>query len=149
MTSGQTVAVKPKQIRLVHQVDSKKWQAHYKFENLKMWFRRCTDTANVKEAIKIAERLWMKAAFDFDEGSPVISRNFKPMAYAVLARMSAVIAAGTAKPCTPAPTSMPGCWRCQAHWHCTNRLACGPKRCDCDICGLTGLAAYAAGDLDA
>ncbi len=48
VTSGQTVAVKPEQIRLVHQVDSKKWQAHYKFENLKTWFRRCTDTANVK-----------------------------------------------------------------------------------------------------
>jgi len=70
VTSGQTVAVKPKQIRLVHQVYSKKWQAHYKFENFKMWFRRCTDTANVKEAIKIAERLWMKAAFDFLRGQP-------------------------------------------------------------------------------
>ena len=98
--SVQTVVVKPEQIRLVRRDDSKKWQAHYKLENVKTWFRRSTDTANVKEAAKIAERLWMKATFDFEEGRPVISRKFKPVAQVVLARMEAEIAAGTAKPST-------------------------------------------------
>ena len=97
-TSTETIIVKPELIRLVRRDDSKKWQAHYKLENLKTWFRRSTDTANVKEAAKIAERMWMKATFDHEEGRPVISRKFKPVAEVVLHRLEAEIAAGTAKP---------------------------------------------------
>ena len=96
--SVQTVVVKPEQIRLVRRGDSKKWQAHYKLGGIKTWFRRSTDTANVKEAAKIAERLWMKATFDFEEGRPVISKKFKPVAEVVLHRLEAEITAGTAKP---------------------------------------------------
>ena len=81
---NETIVVKPELIRLVRRDDSKKWQAHYKLENLKTWFRRSTDTANVKEAAKIAERMWMKATFDLEEGRPVISRKFKPVAEVVL-----------------------------------------------------------------
>ena len=95
---NETIIVKPELIRLVRRFDSKKWQAHYKLENLKTWFRRSTDTANVKEAAKIAERMWMKATFDLEEGRPVISRKFKPVAEVVLHRLEAEIAAGTAKP---------------------------------------------------
>ena len=65
---NETIVVKPELIRLVRRDDSKKWQAHYKLENLKTWFRRSTDTANAKEAAKIAERMWMKATFDLEEG---------------------------------------------------------------------------------
>ena len=43
---NETIVVKPELIRLVRRDDSKKWQAHYKLENLKTWFRRSTDTAN-------------------------------------------------------------------------------------------------------
>ena len=75
---NETIVVKPELIRLVRRDDSKKWQAHYKLESLKTWFRRSTDTANVKEAAKIAERMWMKATFDLEEGRPVISRNGIP-----------------------------------------------------------------------
>ena len=96
--ASETVIVKPELIRLVRRDDSKKWQAHYKLENLKTWFRRSTDTANVKEASKIAERMWMKATFDLEEGRPVTSRKFKPVAEIVLHRLEAEIAAGTAKP---------------------------------------------------
>ena len=96
--ASQTVIVKPELIRLVRRDDSKKWQAHYKLENLKTWFRRSTDTANVKEAARIAERMWMKATFDLEEGRPVTSRKFKPVAEIVLHRLEAEIAAGTAKP---------------------------------------------------
>ena len=95
---NETIVVKPELIRLVRRDDSKKWQAHYKLESLKTWFRRSTDTANVKEAAKIAERMWMKATFDLEEGRPVISRKFKPVAEVVLHRLEAEIAAGTAKP---------------------------------------------------
>ena len=42
----------------------------------------------------------MKATLDHEEGRPVISRRFKPVAEVVLARMEAEIAAGTAKPST-------------------------------------------------
>jgi hypothetical protein len=94
----ETVVVKPELIRLVRRDDSKKWQAHYKLDNLKTWFRRSTDTADIKEATKIAERMWMKATFDFEEGRPVTSRKFKPVAEIVLHRLEAEIAAGTAKP---------------------------------------------------
>ena len=93
--ASETVVVKPELIRLVRRDDSKKWQAHYKLENLKTWFRRSTDTANVKEASKIAERMWMKATFDFEEGRPITSKKFKPVAEIVLHRLEAAIAAGT------------------------------------------------------
>jgi len=55
--ASETIVVKPELIRLVRRDDSKKWQAHYKLENLKTWFRRSTDTADLKEASKIAERM--------------------------------------------------------------------------------------------
>ena len=96
--ASQTIILKPELIRLVRRGDSRKWQAHYKLDKVKTWFRVTTDTANVKEAGMIAERLWMKATFDFEAGRPVISRRFKPVAEVVLYRLEAEIAAGTAKP---------------------------------------------------
>ena len=96
--ASQTIILKPELIRLVRRGDSRKWQAHYKLDKVKTWFRVTTDTANVKEAGKVAERLWMKATFDFEAGRPVISRKFKPVAEVVLHRLEAEIAAGTAKP---------------------------------------------------
>ena len=96
--STETIVIKPELIRLVRRFDSKKWQAHYKLEGIKNWFRRSTDTANVKEASKIAERMWMKATFDHEEGRPVISKKFRPVAEVVLHRLQAEIAAETAKP---------------------------------------------------
>jgi len=38
--TSETVIVKPELIRLVRRLDSKKWQAHYKLEKVKTWFRR-------------------------------------------------------------------------------------------------------------
>ena len=70
--------LKPELIRLVRRGDSKKWQVHYKLEGIKKWFRRSTDTPDIKEATRIAERMWMKATFDHEEGRPVISKKFKP-----------------------------------------------------------------------
>ena len=96
--STETVVVKPELIRLVRRGDSKKWQAHYKLDALKTWVRRSTNTADVKEATRIAERLWMKATFDQEDGRPVISRRFKPVAEVVLRRLDAEILAATAKP---------------------------------------------------
>ncbi len=78
--------------------DSKKWQVHYKLDGVKTWFRRSADTADVKEATKIAERMWMKATFDHEEGRPVTSKKFKPVAEIVLRRLEEQIKAGTARP---------------------------------------------------
>ena len=94
----ETVVVKPELIRLVRRVDSKKWQVHYKLENVKTWFRRSTDSTDIKEATKIAERLWMKATFDHEEGRPITSKKFKNVSDIVLRRLQDEIEAGTAKP---------------------------------------------------
>jgi hypothetical protein len=94
----ETIVIKPELIRLVRRFDSKKWQAHYKLEGIKNWFRRSTDSSNVREAARIAERMWMKATFDHEEGRPVISKKFRPVAEVVLHRLQAEIAAETAKP---------------------------------------------------
>ena len=96
--STETVIVKPELIRLVRRADSKKWQVHYKIENFKTWFRRSTDTTDVKEAARIAERIWMKATFDHEEGRPITSKKFKNVAEIVLRRLLDEISAGTAKP---------------------------------------------------
>ena len=84
IVSNESIVVKPEQIRLVRRDDSKKWQVHYKLDGVKTWFRRSSDTADVKEASRIAERMWMKATFDHEEGRPVISKKFKPVAEVVL-----------------------------------------------------------------
>ena len=81
-------------------MDSKKWQVHYKLDGIKTWFRQSTDTADVKAAAAIAERMWMKATFDHEAGRPVISKKFKPVAEMVLHRLDAEIKAGTARPST-------------------------------------------------
>jgi integrase len=93
----ETVVIKPELIRLVRRADSKKWQAHYKLDGIKTWFRRSTDCSDVKEAARIAERMWMKATFDHEEGRPVISKKFKPVAEIVLRKLEEEIKAGTAK----------------------------------------------------
>ena len=78
--------------------DSKKWQVHYKIDGIKAWFRRSLDTTDVKEAARLAERLWMKATFDHEEGRPIISKKFKPVAQIVLSRLEAHVKAETARP---------------------------------------------------
>jgi integrase len=93
----ETVVIKPELIRLVRRADSKKWQVHYKLVGIKTWFRRSTDCSDVKEATRIAERMWMKATFDHEEGRPVISKKFKPVAEIVLRKLEEEIKAGTAK----------------------------------------------------
>ena len=97
---SETIVVKPELIRLVRRGDSKKWQVHYKLDGIKTWFRRSSDTADVKAASAIAERMWMKATFDHEAGRPVISKKFKPVAEMVLHRLDAEIKAGTARPST-------------------------------------------------
>ena len=93
-----THVVKPERIRLVRRDDSKKWQVHYKLDGIKTWFRRASNTDDLDKATAVAERMYMKAVFDMEEGRPVISRKFKPVAQLVLQRLEAEIKAGTAKP---------------------------------------------------
>ena len=98
VVSTESVVIRPEQIRLVRRPDSKKWQVHYKLDGIKSWFRRSADTADVQEATKIAERMWMKATFDHEEGRPVTSKKFKPVAEIVLRRLEEQIKEGTARP---------------------------------------------------
>ena len=93
-----TVVVKPEFIRLVRRENSKKWQVHYKIDGVKTWFRKSVQTTDVDKAALLAERMWMKATFDHEEGRPVISKRFKPVAEVVLKRLEEEIKAGTAKP---------------------------------------------------
>lgn len=94
----ETVVVRPEQIRLVRRDHSKKWQVHYKIEGLKTWFRKSVQTTDVDKAVQLAERLWMKATFEHEEGRPVTSKKFKPVAEVVRRRLEEEINAGTAKP---------------------------------------------------
>jgi integrase len=96
--SSETVVVRPELIRLVRRENSKKWQVHYKIEGLKTWFRKSVQTTDVDKAAQLAERMWMKATFEHEEGRPVISKKFKPVAEVVLRRLEEEIKAGTAKP---------------------------------------------------
>jgi hypothetical protein len=73
--SSETIVVKPELIRLVRRMDSKKWQVHYKLDGIKTWFRQSTDTADVKAAAAIAERMWMKATFDHEDQLRVTSKR--------------------------------------------------------------------------
>jgi integrase len=96
--SSQTIVVRPEQIRLTRRENSKKWQVHYKIDSIKTWFRKSVQTTDVDKAVQLAERLWMKATFEHEEGRPVISKKFKPVAEVVLRRLEEEIKAGTAKP---------------------------------------------------
>ncbi len=100
IVSSETVVIKPELLRLVRRDDSKKWQVHYKIDGIKTWFRRSVSTTDLDTAIKLAERMWMKATFDHEEGRPIISKKFKPVAEIVLHRMEAEVKAQTAKPST-------------------------------------------------
>ncbi len=96
----ETIVVKPELVRLVRRENSKKWQVHYKIEGIKKWFRKTVSTTDQAKAIKDAERIWMKATFDHEEGRPIISKKFKPVAEVVLMRLEAEVRAGTSKPST-------------------------------------------------
>ena len=96
--STTSIVIRAEQIRLVRRDDSKKWQVHYKVDGIKAWFRRSLDTTDANEAARLAERVWMKATFDHEEGRPVISKKFKPVAQIVLSRLEAEVKAETAKP---------------------------------------------------
>ncbi len=98
IVSSETVVIRPELLRLVRRDDSKKWQVHYKIDGIKTWFRRSVATTDLDTAIKLAERMWMKATFEHEEGRPVISKKFKPVAEVVLRRLEDEINAGTAKP---------------------------------------------------
>ena len=96
--SSQTLVLRTEQLRLVMRDGSRKWQAHYKIDGVKKWFRVSTNTTDLDKAKKIAERIWMKATFDHEEGRPVISKKFKPIAEIVQHRLEEEAKAGTAKP---------------------------------------------------
>lgn len=87
LPSPNTVVLKHEQLRLVRRNDTGKWQAHYKLDGIKKWYRQTTGTTDLDKAKKLAERMWMKATFAFEEGKPIVSKRFKPVGEIVLARL--------------------------------------------------------------
>jgi integrase len=98
LPSPNTVVLKHEQLRLVRRNDTGKWQAHYKLDGIKKWYRQTTGTTDLDKAKKLAERMWMKATFAFEEGKPIVSKRFKPVGEIVLARLIDKVKNGTAKP---------------------------------------------------
>ncbi|MCH9798342.1 MAG: hypothetical protein K0U17_00245 [Betaproteobacteria bacterium] len=96
--STETVVLKEEELRLVRRPDSKRWQAHFKVGESKLWIRRATGTTDLTKAKAFAERLHMKAVFDYEDGRPVQSRKFKAVATTVMDRLIKEIKAGTARP---------------------------------------------------
>ncbi len=96
--SHNSIIIKEEELRLVRRPDSKRWQAHYKIGDSKLWIRRATGTSDLIKATALAERFYMKAVFDHEEGRPIHSRKFKAVAITVLNRLLEEIKAGTGKP---------------------------------------------------
>jgi hypothetical protein len=96
--TDDTVVLKEEELRLVRRPDSRRWQAHFKVGESRIWVRRATGTTDLAKATAIAERMHMKAIFDYEDGRPVQSRKFKALALTVLDRLIKEIKAGTARP---------------------------------------------------
>jgi integrase len=82
--TAETVIVRENEIRLVRRPDSTRWQAHFKVEELGKWIRKATGTSDQAKAQAIAEKNWMRAKILAEEGVPVVSKKFKPVAQVVL-----------------------------------------------------------------
>jgi integrase len=95
--SHNSIIIKEEELRLVRRPDSKRWQAHYKIGDSKLWIRRATGTSNLIKATALAERFYMKAVFDHKEGRPIHSRKFKAVAITVLNRLLEEIKVGTSR----------------------------------------------------
>ena len=63
----------------------------------KQWIRLATGTSELTKAKAFAERLHMKAVFDYEDGRPVQSHKFKAVATTVMDRLIKEIKAGTAR----------------------------------------------------
>jgi len=82
--STETVVLRDNEIRLVRRADSTRWQAHFKVSELGKWIRKATGTSDLAKAKDFAEKNWMRAKILAEEGVPVVSKRFKPIAQVVL-----------------------------------------------------------------
>ena len=80
----ETIVLRDNEIRLVRRSDSNRWQAHFKVSELGRWVRKATGTSDLSKAKDFAEKNWMRAKILAEEGVPVVSKKFKPIAQAVL-----------------------------------------------------------------
>jgi integrase len=98
LISPDSVVLKPEQLRLIRRDGTSKWQVHYKIDGVKKWYRQTTGTKDLSQAKKLAERMFMKATFAYEDGKPIVSKKFKPVAEFVLNRLLEKVKHGTAKP---------------------------------------------------
>jgi integrase len=82
--AAETIVIRENEIRLVRRPDSARWQAHFKVDELGAWIRKATGTSDQAKAKDIAEKSWMRAKILAEEGVPVVSKKFKPVAQVVL-----------------------------------------------------------------
>ncbi|NCV32602.1 MAG: hypothetical protein EBW05_06660, partial [Betaproteobacteria bacterium] len=85
-------------LRVVRRDGSRHWQVHFKIDGVKHWYRRSLETEDLEKATVKANRIWMKATFDHEDGRAIMSKRFKAVAETVKERLEAELEAGMGKP---------------------------------------------------
>ncbi|NCV59749.1 MAG: site-specific integrase, partial [Betaproteobacteria bacterium] len=85
-------------MRVVRRDGSRHWQVHFKIDGVQKWYRRSLETEDLEKATVKANRIWMKATFDHEDGRAIVSKRFKAVAEIVKERLEAELEAGMGKP---------------------------------------------------
>ena len=97
-TSPETVTLQTGRLRVVRRDGSRHWQVHFKIDGVQRWYRRSLETEDLEKATVKANRIWMKATFDHEDGRAIMSKRFKAVAETVKERLEAELEAGMGKP---------------------------------------------------
>ncbi|NCX22709.1 MAG: hypothetical protein EBX17_05875 [Betaproteobacteria bacterium] len=97
-TAPETVTLQTGRLRVVRRDGSRHWQVHFKIDGVKHWYRRSLETEDLEKATVKANRIWMKATFDHEDGRAIVSKRFKAVAETVKERLEAELEAGMGKP---------------------------------------------------
>ena len=97
-TSSETITLQTGKLRLIRRPESRFWQVHFKVDGVRQWYRKSLGTDDIEKARNMANRIWMKATFDHEDGRAIVSKRFKPIAEIVKDRLEAELASGLGKP---------------------------------------------------
>lgn len=97
-TSPETITLQTGRLRLIRRPESRFWQVHFKVDGVRQWYRKSLGTDDIEKARNMANRIWMKATFDHEDGRAIVSKRFKPIAEIVKDRLEAELASGLGKP---------------------------------------------------
>ncbi len=96
MTDDKQTKLRDGEVVLYQREDSSRWQARYKLPNGN-WQRISTKRSNIAEAKNIASEAYDKARFRHSEGLVAVSKRFRDVAKACIARLDKEISAGKGK----------------------------------------------------